>query len=292
MSSVSVSVAVVEPYGFALTMSALRSFAPAESGAEPVLRLAVRIAGAPTIIEVKEGKHGLEASSAPRQDDDEVRRIAEWVLFSELDLKPFYQLTADDPRVSAITKELHGVKPMRPASLFEMAVIAITEQQISLTAAYHIRNRLVQGFSTPIDDLWVFPEPEVLAKASLDELRSCGLSRQKADYIQSLAQRIVAGELDLNALKEMDDDQARETIMGWRGFGRWSADYILVRGLARPDSVPIDDIGIRNVVGEHLGDGKRATAQEVAELLEPFRPFRGLLAFYLLVYHRLEPGLS
>jgi DNA-3-methyladenine glycosylase II len=80
----------------------------------------------------------------------------------------------------------------------------------------------------------------------------------------------------------MDDTAAREEIMGWRGFGRWSADYILVRGLARPDCVPIDDLAIRSVVGEYLGQGPRITAAEVEEKLEPFRPYRGLLAFYLL----------
>ena len=287
----SLLVSAIPPYDFELTMSVLRSFQPSATDTTLKLRLAVNIADTPTIIEVKLGEHGLEATSYPPGDDNEVRKIAEWVLFAELDLKPFYRLVANDPRLAAIVQSLHGVKPLRPASLFEMAVIAITEQQISLAAAYHIRNRLVEGFGTKVDDLWVFFKPEALAKASLDDLRSCGLSRQKADYIKGLAERIVAGNIDLDALKNMDDARARETIVGWRGFGRWSADYVLVRGLARPDNVPINDIGIRNVIGEHLGNGKRATAEEVADLLEPYRPYRGLVAFYLLAYHRLEPGL-
>jgi DNA-3-methyladenine glycosylase II len=132
-----------------------------------------------------------------------------------------------------------------------MAVIAITEQQLSLASAYSIRNRVIERFGESIDGEWVFPEPQALANASVEDLRSCGLSRPKAEYIRELADKIVTDKLDLDNLKTMDDNQARDTIMGWRGFGRWSADYILVRGLARPDCVPVDDLGIRDVVGKY-----------------------------------------
>ncbi|MFH1032803.1 MAG: DNA-3-methyladenine glycosylase [Chloroflexota bacterium] len=252
--------------------------------------MAVKIAGIPTLIEARQSKDSLIASSQPESDSNQVRAIVEWVLFADLDLKPFYRLTAGNPKLAPIPQKLYGIKPFRPVSLFEMAVIAITEQQLSLASAYSIRNRIVQRFGEPIDGQWVFPEPQALANASVEDFRSCGLSRPKAEYIRELAGKIVTGKLDLDRLKSMSDDQARDTIMSWRGFGRWSADYILVRGLARPDCVPVDDLGIRDVVGKYLGDGNRITSQEVAEKLEPFRPYRGLLAFYLLVHRRLNPS--
>jgi DNA-3-methyladenine glycosylase II len=105
--------------------------------------------------------------------------------------------------------------------------------------------------------------------------------------MRSIAAAIATGELDVEALKTMGDDAARDAIMGLKGFGAWSADYILVRGLARPDCVPVADIGIQKVVGEYLADGRRLPPDEVIEKLEPFRPYRGLLAFYLLAAHRL-----
>lgn len=282
---------VVKPYDFALSLGAISTFEPAPLEQNDRLHLAARIDGTPTLIEVcwsteKEGR--LMVSSMPEVRGYQIRRIAEWVLFAELDLAPFYRLTDKDSRLASITSRLSGLKPMRPASLFEMAVIAITEQQISLAAAYRIRSRIVQRFGEPVSDRWIFPEPHVLAGTSIEDLRSCGLSQQKASYINGLATEIAGGRLDIDILKKMDDDKARETIMNLRGFGRWSADYILVRGLARPDCVPIDDLGIRSVVGEYLGDGKRISSIEVAEKLEPFRPYRGLLAFYLLAEHRLK----
>lgn len=283
-----IPISIVKPYDFALSLSAVRSFQPSASEPTAQLRLAVKIAGVPTLIEVRQSRGSLKATSNPESDNNQVRDIVEWVLFAELDLTPFYRLTAANPKLAPIIRKFYGLKPFRPASLFEMAVIAITEQQLSLASAYSIRKRVIERFGESIDDQWVFPEPQALAKASVEDFRSCGLSRPKAEYIRELAGKIVAGNLDLDSLKAMDDDQARETIIGWRGFGRWSADYILVRGLARPDCVPVDDLGIRDVVSKYLGEGKRITAQEVAEKLEPFRPYRGLLAFYLLVYRRLN----
>jgi DNA-3-methyladenine glycosylase II len=290
-----ISLHVVKPYDFALSLRAIRSFQPAPSEQGDRLCLATRIDETPTLIEVSQSpgaKGKLKASSIPETNDSHLRTIVEWVLFAELDLAPFYRLTGRDPKLTTITRKLRGLKPMRPVSLFEMAVVAITEQQISLAAAYQIRSRIVQRFGEPIDNQWIFPEPHILASAPLEDLRSCGLSRQKAHYIRELAGKTADGTVDLDILKNMDDDKAREAIMNLRGLGRWSADYILIRGLARPDCVPIDDLAIRSVVGEYLGDGQRVTSHEVAEKLEPFRPYRGLLAFYLLAKHRLDPAIG
>ncbi len=291
-----ITLKVVEPYDFALSLRVIRSFQPALAEQNERLELAARIAGVPTTIEVSQTpsvQGTLRVSASPETDNRQVRDLAAWVLFADLDLKPFFRLAARDPRLRPVMNKLKGVKPMRPASLFEMAVIAITEQQISLAAAYKIRNRMIEKFGEPLKDLWVFPEPARLAEATPEELRACGLSRQKAGYILDLAKKVAGSALDLDALKSMDDDKARETIMALRGFGRWSADYFLVRGLARPDSVPVDDLAVRSVVGEYLGDAQqRPSADEITKLLQPFKPYRGLLAFYLLAAKRLKPQTS
>jgi DNA-3-methyladenine glycosylase II len=282
---------VVEPYDFALSLKAVRSFQPFLPEAENQMRLAARVEGTTVLIEAEQGlqtNNKLKISSTPEVNPNHLRRTMEWALFGELDLGPFYRLISLERKLSFITRKLHGLKPMRPVSLFEMAVIAITEQQISLAAAYRIRSRFIQQFGEAIGYEWVFPEPGKVARAGIEEIRAPGLSRQKAQYIQELAAKIADGKLDLDILKTLADDDARQTIMSWRGFGRWSADYILVRGLARPDCVPIDDLAIRSVVGTYLGDGQRVTPEEAGRILEPFRPYRGLLAYYLLAEHRIS----
>lgn len=288
-----VVISPVQPYDFALSMRAIRAFRPVPAAPEKSLRLAARIGGTPALIEVSEapGQTGkLQAISSPASDGALLRSIVAWVLFAELDLALFHRLISAHPGLSPIAKRLYGLKPMRPVSLFEMFVTAITEQQISLAAAYAVRNRLVEKYGEAVQGQRIFPEPATLAEASLEDLRACGLSRQKAEYIRDTAARVAGGKFDLEKLKSMGDDEAREAILGLRGFGAWSADYILVRGLARPDCVPTADLGIQSVVGEYLGEGRRLRPDELEKALEPFRSYRGLLAFYLLVEHRLKPG--
>ncbi len=188
-----------------------------------------------------------------------------------------------------MARRLYGLKASRPASLFDMAVIAVTEQQISLAAAYRIRERLIEAYGDVVDGHSLYPTPEELAGRSVDELKACGLSGMKADYIIGLARQVVGGSVDLDALKAMGDEEARESITSLRGFGPWAAEYILVRGLGRSDVVPADDLGIRTLVGHYLGDGSRMSSVEVRRVLEPFAPWRGLAAFYMLADHRLFP---
>jgi DNA-3-methyladenine glycosylase II len=283
-------ISTVQPYDFALSVRAIRSFSPDPAATETSLRLAAIIDGKPVLIEVREDTDRagqLRATSSPQIETVRLRSVVAWGLFAGLDLAPFYRLIGTDPRLAPLAQRLFGLKPMRPLSLFEMFVTAITEQQISLTAAHAIRSRLVERFGNQIDGEWAFPEAATLAAATVSDLRACGLSRQKAAYILNVASQIAEGAFDPDSLRAMSDDVARETIMGMKGFGAWSADYILVRGLARTDSVPVADIGIQRVVGEYLGEGARLDPAGVERALSPFRPFRGLLAFYLLVGHRL-----
>jgi DNA-3-methyladenine glycosylase II len=176
---------------------------------------------------------------------------------------------------------------MRPPSLLEMAVIVITEQQISMTAANSIRSRLVARYGDLLDGMWVFPNAQKLAGATVEDLRACGYSQRKAEYILEFARQVAKGQLDLEALKDLPDEAVRSTLVALRGWGPWSANYFLVRGLARPDCVPLDDLAIRGVVGRYLGDGSRASAAQVEQLLAPFTPYRGMAAFYLEAHERL-----
>jgi DNA-3-methyladenine glycosylase II len=177
------------------------------------------------------------------------------------------------------------LKPFRPDSLFEMAVLAVTEQQISTKAAHSIQKRLLERFGREVDGLPLFPSAETLAEASSESLRDIGLSGRKTEYIQGLARQTASGEFDLQALCGLGNDEVRRRISGLRGFGRWSADYILVRGLGRPDVVPADDLGIQKIVGAYFAGGARLTARQVTETLAPYRPWRGLAVFYLAADH-------
>lgn len=302
MPSMTVQVECRSPFDLGLSLRAMSGFgrsaaqeaagwAPHESETAPILRLGVRLDGVPTLLEIGETSPGsvvMTASAHPGPAaPGALHRLAARVLNADLELQPFYDRAAGHPVLGPLTRSLRGLKAFRPASLFDMLVIAVIEQQISLLAAYRIRERLVARFGAEVEGEPVFPAPDTLAAARLEDLTACGLSARKAEYVSGLARQVAGGDLDLEAFDTMPSDEVRERIVAIRGFGPWSADYTLIRGLARPDAVPVDDLGIRTVVGTMLGDGSRPSAAEVSALLAPFAPYRGLAAFYLLVAQRL-----
>jgi DNA-3-methyladenine glycosylase II len=277
------------PYDFQLTLRVINSYSKPGGANVDSLQIGARIGGKPAVITVRtdSGSGELEITSSPSHSEAEVEAIVRWVLFADLGLQPFYELTRDHPVFAGVVKDLAGLKPMRPPSLLEMAVIVITEQQISMTAANSIRSRLVARYGDLLDGMWVFPNAQKLAGATVEDLRACGYSQRKAEYILEFARQVAKGQLDLEALKDLPDEAVRSTLVALRGWGPWSANYFLVRGLARPDCVPLDDLAIRGVVGRYLGDGSRASAAQVEQLLAPFTPYRGMAAFYLEAHERL-----
>jgi DNA-3-methyladenine glycosylase II len=278
------------PYDLGLSLQARASFSPEPEPDTTRLQAAVRIEGKPVLLEVRQATGDssvLQVISSDDIDPERLRDQAGWIVLAELDVRPFYRLAKNDPVIGPLTRRFRGMKLIRPATLFEMMVDAVIEQQISLAAARRIRARVVERFGKRKAGLWIAPRPEDLAPTSLDALRACGLSSRKAEYITDLAKNIVDGSFALDGLKGMTDDDVRSTVSGIRGFGRWSADYILIRGLGRPDAVPIDDLAVRTIVGKYLGRGSRLTARQVEQRLKPYVPFRGIAVFYLLVHHRL-----
>ncbi len=278
------------PYDLGLSLRARASFSPEPEPDTTRLQAAVRIEERPALLEVRQATGDasvLQVTSPDDVDSERLREQAGWMVLAELDVRPFYRRAKNDPIIGPLARRFRGMKPIRPATLFEMAIDAVIEQQISLAAARRIRARVVEHFGERKDGLWIFPGPEVLGHAPQHALRQCGLSNRKAEYITGLARKVVDESFDLNSLKGMSDEEVRSVIGEIRGFGRWSADYILIRGLGRPDAVPVDDLAVRTIVGKYLGRGSRMTAGQVEQRLKPFIPFRGLAVFYLLVHHRL-----
>ncbi|MFH2011994.1 MAG: hypothetical protein ABIJ37_04700 [Pseudomonadota bacterium] len=285
----------IAPHDFELSLRISGSFSPDLFQDFSVLRSAVRIQDNSTVLELRQVRRDpptLEITTDLQDNTSEIKRIAKWIIFADLNLRQFYRIVSSHSVLGPITKELFGLKPIRPASLFEMLVIAITEQQITLTAAYRIRTWIIERYGDSVNDLWVFPSPKRLSEISVADLRTCGLSQRKAEYVKGLSSRVANGLLDLDQLETMSDEDVKALLLQERGLGPWSAEYFLVRGLSRPDRVPADDLGIRSVVGRYLGRGERLTPQETIGKLLPFKPYRGLAAFYLLAYDRFSKYLK
>ncbi len=279
------------PFNLPLSLAGAASFLPPVDDVPRSLRLGILIVDRPTVIEVRQRSATpavIEASATTAIRAARLKALAVWLTSGDLDLRPFYRIAAAHPVMGPIAKRLRGLKPLRPASLFEMAIIAITEQQLSLAAAYHIRRRLIERFGEPVEDVWIVPTAETIAKASLRELRACGLSHRKAEYVRDFARCVASGKLALEGLKHQTDAEVRDHLMACRGFGAWSVQYFLLRGLGRYDCLPSDDIGLRRTIGAYLAHRRRPSPEQLERALSAFVPFRGLAAFYLAVNSRLR----
>lgn len=218
-----------------------------------------------------------------------LRHVLRSMFGRTFDFDHFYTIAKKDAIMRTIAKKLRGLRPIRPPTIFESIVIAITEQQISLHAAAAIRSRLIQKYgSTVTRDRWIFygfPTPESLARAKPAGLRKVGLSASKARCINEFSKKIASDEFNLERLTQMDDDRVVEELTKFRGIGKWTAEYALVRGMGRVNSLPADDLGIRKAVSRAYFNGKEVSAEKVrTTLTEKFAPYSGIAAFYLMYY--------
>jgi DNA-3-methyladenine glycosylase II len=280
---------LVGPFDLALSLEAAAIFYPRDGPLPRTLRLAVRAEAGLAILEISQvgqdpARLGVRLSRG--DGGPQIRSLAGRVICADLDLRPFYRLALGDPVLAPVTAALAGLKPLQPATVFEAAVIAITEQQLSMAAAYRIRSRLIHRLGEQAEGVWQFPGPDRFADAPASHLAACGLSRQKIGYLTALARSILAGELDLESMRRDTDAEIRVRLLAMPGFGRWSVEHLLLHGFGRPGALPSTDVSLQKVVGRYLAHGQRLTADELERALSPFRPYDGLAAYYLSVAYR------
>ncbi len=284
------TVRVKGPFDLRLSLAGASSFLPVPQ-APSVLTAVVSRNGKPFIINVDQKPHrrsSVSVSATPPIDHESLGQITKWLVSSELDLISFYRVAARQPSLAKLIFSLEGLKPLRPPTLFEMAITVITEQQLSLAAAFHIRTRLIARFGARVDNLRRFPTAERLASASLQQLMKCGLSRRKADYVKRLAERVAGGSLNFQSFKKQSDLRIYEQLLAIRGFGKWSAQYMLARGFGRADVLPSDDVGLQRAISHYVANGKSLNATQLERALAPFKPYRALAAYYIAVHWRLH----
>jgi DNA-3-methyladenine glycosylase II len=161
------------------------------------------------------------------------------------------------------------------AGLFGSLLRQIVGQQISVSAASAILGRLAALFDEEE------PTPSRLLAIDPERLRAAGLSRQKASYARDLAEHFERGDLELDRLTELTDDEVRKQLTAVRGIGRWSADMVLLVDLGRPDVLPSGDLGVRKAVQRAYELPALPTPEEVDLLGEKWRPHRSLATSYL-----------
>lgn len=211
--------------------------------------------------------------------------VSEW-LDLERDITPFYELAEQDPLLAPIVKKYRGLQIIGLPSLFEALCWAIIGQQVNISFAYALKNRLVEQFGSFIlwhgKPQWVFPLPQLIAKLEVADLTPLKLSRGKAAYLIGIARLIAEGTLTKEQLAEEPNvAEAAKLLMRLNGVGQWTADYVLMKSLRRADSFPAADAGVQNAVKAQLGLAEKPTVGELQERAKGWSGWQAYAALYL-----------
>src|SRR5688572_17896498 len=160
-------------------------------------------------------------------------------------------------------------------SHFDAIARSIVFQQLSGKAASTIHGRFegLYGGRSPL--------PAELTETSDELLRQAGLSRGKSAYLKDLAARVVSGDLPVETLHELEDEDVIAALTRVKGIGRWTAEMFLMFRLLRPDVLPVGDLGILSAVQKVYGLRKRPTPDRLRKLGEAWKPYRSIACWYL-----------
>jgi DNA-3-methyladenine glycosylase II len=163
-----------------------------------------------------------------------------------------------------------------PDDHYGALVRAIVGQQLSVKAAASIYARLIARFGGRP------PKPREILAEEPEELRAAvGLSRAKVGFLRSLAEHVLAGELELERLESLGEEDVIAELTAVKGIGRWSADMFLMFHLGRPDVLPVGDLGIRRAIERAYGLPGLPEPGQMEQIAAPWRPHRTLACRYL-----------
>lgn len=227
------------------------------------------------------------------EDERLTKETISYIFNLDFDLCPFYKDMKNDKIMSKLAQKLAGLKNPTTPTIFESLVDSIIEQQISLKAAHSIERKMIKKFGSALNVgsnvYYAYPTPKQLNDAGRDQLRECGLSFRKVEYIKDISKHIVEGKLDLEKFKEYDDmNQIIDELCEIRGVGIWTAELTVLRGLNKLEAIPADDIGLQRVISHYYGDGKKISSDEVRKIAKKWGKWKGLAGFYLIMAEILD----
>ena len=189
------------------------------------------------------------------------------------------ELAARDEVLSKLLPRYEGLALGTRGDAFSTLARAIVGQQISVKAAQSVWARLVAEV--------VEVTPANLDGVDVARLRSCGLSGQKSGYLLDLADRFESGALDPARWNVLDDESLIVELTQVKGIGRWTAEMFLIFYMARPDVLPLDDIGLQRAMSLHYNTGRPVSKLKMRRIAKPWTPWRSVATWYL--WRSLDP---
>jgi DNA-3-methyladenine glycosylase II len=217
----------------------------------------------------------------------QIKQIVSRLLGAEIDLAAFYAAAKADPVLDELVEKYKGFKPPQFTGIYEAILNAICFQQLSLHVGVVLMNRLAQVCGKEIETeygrFFSMPGPEAIIKTTPAKLLELGLSNNKVKALIELADRATSEKDEFGEIAISDDETAIDKLKTFRGIGRWSAEYVLLRGLGRLHIFPGDDVGFQNGLKKWLKLRGRPEPKQARRIVHKWFPFGGLIYFHLLL---------
>lgn len=178
-------------------------------------------------------------------------------------------------------EEHKGTPLIREFSLYGSLMKSIIHQQLNLSFAHTLTSRFVQSYGEQKDSVWFYPNPDTIAQLEPLNLRELQFSTRKAEYVIGLSRAIASGELVLEDMAKLDDDEVTARLVHYRGIGPWTAQSFLMFGLGRPNLFPLADIGLQNALKIQWGRSEKPKAEEILLHLPEWSPYLSYASLYL-----------
>ena len=240
-------------------------------------------------LEVRAEGEGLEEASMAALVSE-----VEWRLCASYDLSGFYEMAGRDVGLGKAARQFRGLKPGQDVDLFEALVGTILGQQLSTKVALTMQRGLIEKYGQQAafngEEFWLSPTPQRFIEAGVEELKACKLSARKSEYIHRMAEAVVTGELDLDALWGLSNDFVIETLVAYRGIGVWTAQRILCHALGRFDLLPTSDLYLLKTISSVFMEGRAVSPEDIEAFTDRWGDYKVPAMTYM--YAGLEAGID
>ena len=193
-----------------------------------------------------------------------------------LDVKLAVQYLSRDKDLKTLIDHFGVIKLKRRRNYFKSLLRSIIHQQLSGKAARTIENRFLELYNGNR-----YPTPEEVLNTPAEAIQNVGISRMKTEYIRGLAKIIDDGDIRLEKLSELSNDEVGNVLKEVRGIGQWTVDMFLIFSLNRPDVFPLNDLGIQKGLMLLLGRQKILSQESMLSHSKRWKPYRTLASLYL-----------
>ena len=188
--------------------------------------------------------------------------------FSKTDLREMFE-------------EFRGTPLILDFGLYTCLIRCLIHQQLNMSFAMTLTKRFAETYGELVDGVLFFPRPEVVAMLEVEDLRAMQFSTRKAEYVIDLSRKIASGELDLELLRGMTDEEISSRLVKHRGIGHWTVSCFLLFGLGRQNLFPLADIGIQNALRIMYGLDRKPTFAQMEAYSKDWEPYLSYASLYL-----------